>query len=320
MKKFISLIALVGVFAACEPENLQTAFNVPDATATLDVTVISAAPGFDEDDAVITAVWSTGETTTGKISSIVGNPSIPAGSVKVTASWNGASETVTVSFPQIYAGMDLYLTATVFLPYNAGGYTLVAKAGTPVKTTKVYGLQFAAHGHGYAKAQEVEFEGVKYKVWMVENASEFILEDTYTYATYKGFDVKEELKVLNNDFKAEAENVYAAAVKGAGIKKGFESYDFSVGAWSLYNVINPEITTVTPYTIEAQPLLGSGNPTIPEVATFSLYSIAYGKGVVEMAHPDHASHYVPHSGHYTHDGHYLHGDNNNAGGGIISAE
>ena len=44
MKKFFSLIALVGVFAACEPENLQTAFNVPDATATLNVTVISAAP------------------------------------------------------------------------------------------------------------------------------------------------------------------------------------------------------------------------------------------------------------------------------------
>jgi hypothetical protein len=284
------------------------------------VTVISAAPDFDEKDATVTAVWSTGETTTGLSSSIVGNPSISAGSVKVTASWNGASESVTVSFPQIYAGMDLVLTATVFLPYNAGGYTLVAKAGTPVKTTEVYGLQAAAHKHGYSKAQEVEFEGVTYKVWMLENASEFLLEDTYTYATYDGFAVKEKLKVLNNDFKAGAEDIYAAATKNAGIKKGYKSYEFVVSAWSLYNVINPEITTVTPYTIEAQPLLGSNNPTIPEVATFSLYSITYGKGKVEMAHPDHASHYEKGHGHYTHDGHYLHGDNNNAGGGIITAE
>ena len=320
MKKFISLIALVGVFAACEPENLQTAFNVPDATATLNVTVISAAPDFNEKDATVTAVWSTGETTTGLSSSIVGNPSISAGSVKVTASWNGASESVTVSFPQIYAGMDLVLTATVFLPYNAGGYKLVAKAGTPVSTTEVYGLQAAAHGHGYAKAQEVEFEGVKYKVWMLENASEFLLEDTYTYATYKGFAVKEKLKVLNNDFKDAAEAVYAAATKNAGIKKGFDSYEFVVSAWALYNVINPEITTVTPYTIEAQPELGSGNPTIPEVATFSLYSVTYGRGKVEMAHPDHVSHYHAGHGHYTPAGHYLHGDNNNAGGGIITAE
>ena len=43
-------------------------------------------------------------------------------------------------------------------------------------------------------------------------------------------------------------------------------------------------------------------------------------GAVEIAHPDHASHYVPHTGHYTHDGHAIHGNNNNAGGGIIDAE
>ena len=48
MKKFISLIALVGVFAACEPENLQTAYTVANATATINVTVVSAAPGFVE--------------------------------------------------------------------------------------------------------------------------------------------------------------------------------------------------------------------------------------------------------------------------------
>ena len=320
MKKFISLIALVGVFAACEPENLQTAFNVPDATATLNVTVISAAPDFVQENANVTAAWSTGETTTGLSSSISGNPSIPAGSVKVTASWNGASESVTVSFPQIYAGMDLVLNATVFLPYNAGGYTLVAKAGTPVKTTEVFGLQASQHGHGYSKSQEVDFEGVTYKVWMLANASEFLLEDSYTYATYKGFDVKEDLKILNNDFEAAAKEVFAATTKNAGIKKGFGSFDFVVSAWALYNVINPEITTVTPYTIEAQPLLGSGNPTIPEVAKFSLYSIDYAYGKVEKADPDHASHYHAGHGHYTHDGHYLHGDNNNAGGGIISAE
>ena len=316
MKKFFSLIALVGVFAACEPENLQTAFNVPDATATINVTVLSGAPGFDEKDATITYAWSNGETT----QSIVGNPSIAAGTVKVTATWNGSSESATVSFPQIYAGMDLVLTATVFIPYNSGDYKLVVKAGKPTVTTEVYGLQFAAHGHGYAKAQEVKFDDVTYKVWMVENASEFILEDQYTYNTYKGFDVKETLKVLNNDFTADAENVYAAAIKKKGITKGFKSYDFSVAAWSLYNVINPEFTTVTPYTIEAQPLLDSNNPTIPSVATFSLYEKSYAIGHVEMAHPDHASHYVPHSGHLTPDGHALHGDNNNAGGGIISAE
>ena len=321
MKKLFSFIALVGVFAACEPENLQTAFNVDDATLTLKVNVISAAPGFDENAAEVTANWSNGEVTTGLTSTITGKPSIALGSVKVTAKWNGStSEPVTVTFPQIFAGMDFFLETTVFIPYNSGDYKLVAKPGTPVVTTKVYGLKFAAEGHGYNKAQEVDFNGVKYKVWMVENASEFILEDTYTYATYDGFDVAKDLEILNNDFTAEAQNVFDAAVENAGINKSFESYDFAVGAWSLYNVINPEFKTVTPYTIVAEPLPGSQNPTISAVATFSTYTMSYGIGVVEMSHPDHFSHYVPHSGHLTPDGHYLHGDNNNAGGGIISAE
>ena len=315
MKKFISLIALVGVFAACEPENLQTAFNVGNATATINVTVVSAAPGFDQSAAQVTYAWSNGGTT----QSIEGNPSIAAGTVTVTATYEGSTASETVSFPQIFAGMDAVLSATVFLPYNAGGYTLTFEPGDVKTVTTVYGIEASAHGHGYKAAQTVTFDGEKYKVYMMENASEFILEDSYTWTSYKGYETSD-FKVLNEDFSVEAALAYAAVAMGEGIDKKDNKFEFSVGAWSLYNVINPEVKTYTTYNIVAIPDEGSNNPEIPAVATFVVCEISSACGSVEMAHPDHASHYIPHAGHYTHDGHALHGNNNNAGGGIISAE
>ena len=318
MKKFFSLIALVGVFAACEPENLQTAFNVNDATATVNETVLCAAPDFDPSAVTVTYGWSVGTGFSTK--SIKGNPSIPAGTVTVTAHYKGAEASTTVSFPQIFAGMDAVLTATVILPYNAGGYIIDYVPGEPeVYDVEVYGLQAAAHGHGYGVAQEVEFEGEKFKVWMMENATEFILEDSYTWFIPDGFEV-DDFEVLNDDFYLESALWYAAFLEESGFDFEEESYDFSVGAWSLYNVINPVITWVTPIIVTATPEEGSNNPEIGPVASFNMYELYAACGVVEMAHPDHAAHYVPHSGHYTHDGHALHGDNNNAGGGIITAE
>lgn len=318
MKKFFSLIALVGVFAACEPENLQTAFNVNDATATVNETVLCAAPDFDPSAVTVTYGWSVGTGFSTK--SIKGNPSIPAGTVTVTAHYKGATAETTVSFPQIFAGMDAVLTATVILPYNAGGYVIDYEYGDPeVADVEVYGLQAAAHGHGYGVAQEVEFEGEKFKVWMMENATEFILEDSYSWLIPDGYEL-DDYELLNDDFALESALMYAYFDEYSGIDFEEESYDFSVGAWSLYEVINPVITYVTPILVTATPEEGSNNPEIGPVASFNMYELYAACGVVEQAHPDHAAHYVPHSGHYTHDGHALHGDNNNAGGGIITAE
>ena len=40
MKKLYMLLALVGIFAACQPEELQTTFEVDAAKAVIDVTCI----------------------------------------------------------------------------------------------------------------------------------------------------------------------------------------------------------------------------------------------------------------------------------------
>ena len=319
MKKFFSLIALVGVFAACEPENLQTAFTVANATATVNETVVCVAPDFDPSEVTVTYDWSVGTGLSTK--SITGNPAIEAGSVTVTAHYRGAEASTTVRFPKIFAGMGAELTATVYLPYNAGKYDLevVWDDENAVKETHVLGLQAAAHGHGYQTPQTVTFDDEEYKVYMMQNATEFILEDSYEWEWVDG-DVVSEFKVLNPDFADLAEFYYEMVEDWDYWEMETRTFEFSVGAWSLYNVINPVTAVKTPCYIVATPQEGSGMPEIGPVASFANLTMFSACGVVEMAHPDHDAHYVPHSGHYTHDGHALHGDNNNAGGGIITAE
>ncbi len=62
MKKFFSLIALVGVFAACQPEKLTTAFEVGPAEATISVKVVDILTG---EDVTAAASISTPTTITG---------------------------------------------------------------------------------------------------------------------------------------------------------------------------------------------------------------------------------------------------------------
>ena len=153
---------------------------------------------------------------------------------------------------------------------------------------------------------------------MVENATEMVLSDSYSYKSYDGYEISELLDVTNDDFEEVCEYFFDTVYAFSGITDKEESLEFNVSAWALYNVVNPVVTTVTTYQIIATPEAGSNNPTLPNggvVGTFALCSMDASAGVVEMAHPDHASHYE--EGHGT--GH-AHGSNNNAGGGIVEAE
>ncbi len=322
MKKFFSLIALVGVFAACEPENLQTAFNVADATATVNEKIVCFAPDFDESEVTVTYGWSVGTGLSTK--SITGNPAIEAGTVTVKAEYRGATAETVVSFPKIYAGMHADLNATIFLPYNAGGYELevVYDYENAEDDIEIYGLQASEHGHGYAATQKISIWDEEYEVYMMQNATEFLLEDSYTYDEYFGYDV-DEFEVLNPDFAEGSflQYMYEVMKGEGGIDWEEKSYEFTVSAWSLYNVINPVDYCEIPCYVVATPVEGSGNPEFDSPVASFVITVPYTYcEVFEMAHPDHASHYHAGHGHYTHDGHALHGDNNNAGGGIIEAE
>jgi hypothetical protein len=277
------------------------------------VTVVCAADGFTPGAAQVTYAWSNGATT----QAIEGNPAIEAGTVTVTASYNGATQSETISFAKVFAGAQTHLTATVMLPYNAGGYTIKAEAVEPAEEdVELYVLK-AALSHG-TEPYSVTYDDNTYSVPMVENATELVLSDSYSYESYSGYEVAAPLTVTNSDFEDACGRIFDAVQVLAGITPKAETLDFSVSAWSLYNVINPVVTTTTTYNLIATPNAGSNNPTLPNGGVVGNYKLSKKEataGAVEMAHPSHASHYV--EGHGTGHGH---GDNNNAGGGLVEAE
>ena len=309
MKKFISLIALVGVFAACEPEDLTTAFSVAPAKLTITATAKSLAPGFSEG----AVTWNPSKTV-----ELTGTPVLAAGSTTITATYAGASNSVNVAYPQLLAGATGNITTDVFIPYNSGEYEISVEEAEAESEYTVKMLQEAAHGHGVA-TKTVEFDDEEYKIPMLENANEFVLNDSFKYVTYEGTDLQGEPKILNDDFADDVTGI--ALLYDEGITEKEETKPFSVSAWAIYNVLNVVEEVSTVYNVVATPKAGANVPELPEngvVGTFTAVKKNSAFQVFEFAHPDHASHYVaPEDGHYHGHGH---GDGNNAGGGLVIAE
>jgi len=313
MKKFFSLIALVGVFAACNPEDLTTYFTVTPATVTLHATAVCAAPGFTEGDATFNPSQD---------QSLTGNPSIPAGQFSVSASYKDwKSQTQTIAYPQVLGGANLNLNVVLTIPFNLGGYEYtVEEADVETNYVPKY-LEAAAHGHGIT-TKEVTFKNDFFKVPeqtfeipMLENANEFILLDSYEDVTYTGAEAVEgSLEILNDDF-TEAVNLAWNSVAAQTIEKHVAAKDIKVSAWAIYNVLGVDEEVITTYNIIATPTAGSDAPALsdPIVGSYKLRVLNSGSMYFEFEHPNHAGHY--HAGH----GHG-HGNGSNAGGGLVDAE
>jgi len=102
MKKFFSLIALVGVFAACQPETISTTFEPKDAQVTIQMTAVDLATG--EDVTAQTQFSSTAGTVSGSTITITGNPDIPATNFTVTAKYGNGAYQDTFKIPALAAG------------------------------------------------------------------------------------------------------------------------------------------------------------------------------------------------------------------------
>ncbi len=308
MKKFFSLIALVGVFAACNPEDLTTYFTVTPATVTLTANALCAAPGFSESDATYTP---------SKVQTVSGTeaaPSIAPGQFTVSASYGGVSSpTETVAYPRILGGANASLSVNLTIPYSVSGYTIsIEKAESESEYTWKC-LPAAAHGHGIA-TQTVEYEGEEYEIPMLENANEFTLTDTYTFVSYAGSEVVPgSKKILKDDFAAHVDNAWDNASANEIVETEIEK-EFTVSAWAIYNVLGVIETVTETYNVVATP--DANNPSLEDggvVGSFQVRTKNSGSQFFEFAHPDHASHYEAGHGHG-------HGNGSNAGGGLVEQD
>lgn len=287
MKKLFSLLALVGVFAACQPEELETAFEVADAVATITVTTVDVKTGQNV-DAAITASEGT---VSGNVVTLTGSPALTARTVTVTASYNGDSNSASVSVNALRAG-------------GKANYSTIITVGSPVDHEKNF---------TYAEVSSESVEEVAYltsetheavdhdgKMWF-KNLSEFFLTGTVNWTSYTG-SVVESVEVINEDYKSVV-NAYADAYN-QGITETEEVLEITVSAWAYYTAYQTRTTTTKVFEVKADD---------EKIGEFVVTMVSSSEAEYEeIANPEGHGHY--HAGHgHGHGG-------SNAGGGIVWGE
>lgn len=287
MKKLFSLLALVGVIAACQPEKLETAFEVADAVAKITVTTVDLKTGQNV-NATITA--SEGSVS-GNVVTITGNPAITARVVTVTATYEGNSNSQSVQINSLLAG-------------GAADYGVIITVGSVIDNDREF---------SYVETASESVEEVKYltsdshepvnhdgKMWF-KNLSEFYLTGSVNWTSYSGAELVS-VDVINEDYKSVVE-AYADAYD-QGIVASEKVLDITVSAWAYYTVSQTRTTTVKTFEVKADD---------EKIGEFVVKMIESSEAEYEeIANPEGHGHY--HAGH----GHGHGGDN--AGGGIVWGE
>lgn len=281
---FMAAMALTTVFTSCEREDIKTAFQLGDATATINVTVIDAVTSSDVTSQCTINI--PGADANGTITYPNGLTTAQQLTVTVTLGTQSMAETVTIQ-PMLQGAKATY-SVTIFV---GDDFTLI-KNETVLPPVRRF-MTTPTHGHAYA--HNYTHQGISQ--WN-ENASEYILNGTVTYDIHdcmelQSWNMPDMFKELKNAIES---GMYNRDRKG--------TYDFQVSAWALYSVFvdyYSVITTFTAKTTGSQETIGQFSALLQTCSKVQ---------VVEVGHPGHAGAYIHGHGH----------GSENAGGGIISAE
>ncbi len=299
MKKFFSLFALVAVFAACQPEKVQTAFTVAGATATINVQVFNVNTGAAYDGQYNLAA-SEGSVS-GNTVAIESPSSTGISKHDVTLTVTGPklakSYTYTATIPDILAGGHADVNAIIVVGEDGDTYDYEFKP-TSTETVKVVPMvntHYPTHSHADAD-------------WYYNN-SEFLLDCDVTYDVLTG-----------SKFVEGSENFYLGFDEQVldNIKKVYNTYKKTEGslsvtvsayamwrAWATYTIkdIKYEVIAKNRQTDKS---LTAGSFSVKDYTTVADFK--------ELPYPGADGHYE--EGH----GHDAHGSQANAGGGIIYSE
>lgn len=318
MKKLFSLITLVGVFAACQPETIETTFDPDPAQVTIKAVATEILTG---DDVTSKATFTADKGTfSGNVLTLVGNPSITATTINVSATYNGETYgPVSVSIRTIAAGGRADYAVNVIVGKVAptpGGIEIVKS--TSKKDSVVFTLKNASHdgsfshdGHSTSgTGHSITHNGAVVDTWMLNNTEMVLnLYTTYTKTTGKraNIDVEGNLSEAEWDYLI----LFKDSIEKPEIEVTSEKYEFQVSAWAYYNVMQTRYETTTIYTInrvysdDSRVAIGS-----IDLHDFSSDIVAY-----EFASN---THYIAGHGH-GHSHSDEHGSEN-AGGGIAYAD
>lgn len=309
MKKLFSLFALAGALVACQPEELETAFDVDPAKATINVTVIDVQTAEPIEGLKVDCPGGEGEVN-GNVVTITGNKAIQAMDVNLVLSsskYPDETKTVTVKINSLLAGgLATYNVVEVMgTPYPEPGpdpepepVVVTVEKGTSLSVTEVgYLSTLDVEGHSHSH------NGIDLSKW-AENPTPFMITVSGTYSVYSGVEA-EKTSVTNPDYESLVQT-YVDSYNSVGQKEEKEEFSFNVSAWALYTVWQTKTTETTEYVVKVDG---------EEVGTFNVEGVSSTQvEYLEMALPGHSHDYV--HGH----GHASHGEYDNAGGGIVFAE
>lgn len=316
MKKFFSLIALVGVLAACQKEDLKTAFSVKPAVATitahamfLDGTPLTSNISYTFDGV---------DNGSNPEFTINGNPGLLDKTVVVNATWKGfdgernipaiAPDEVRINLlPAGVGHYDAYLVLGKVT--DEDGYEYWVEPEKTVLDPKVYWLDKAMHeGHEYV--DETYGSG-----WYIKNASEFILRGTVDYMRKKGTDTASEISWCFAETRVDQfQSLYDSLTDK--IVETPETLNIVVSAWEAYSVCQVVTETMTDYTLYRKDLNGA----MDVCGSFTGYAVTSTEAqFISFACPGHEAHWTPGHGHDDPAHSHGHGSSN-AGGGIVIAD
>jgi hypothetical protein len=301
MKKFFSLIALVAVFAACQPEKVQTAFTVAGATATINVQVFNVNTGAAY-GGTYTLSASEGTVSGGTVAiESAQSTGISKHDVTLTVTGPKLAKTYTyaVTIPDVLAGGHADVNAIIVVGEDGDtyDYEVVESATEEVTEVAMVNDHYPTHTHA----------DTDYYL----NNSEFLLEGEIEYDVLSGSEIIKDSEDFKLGFDTQVkENIMKAYNSGKKVEKA--TLPITVSAYAIWRAWATYTVKTVKYTVNATNLATKEKLV---AGTFSGYQYSSTKAEYEeKAAPGADGHYSP--GH----GHDAHGSQANAGGGIIYSE
>ncbi|HBH21487.1 MAG TPA: hypothetical protein DDX33_05900 [Rikenellaceae bacterium] len=319
MKKLLSFVAMAGLLVACQPESLETAFEVgaPELKVTVHVHDVNS-PAQDiastlyagEDGNSLTYVLpetlklkeKDGVVVNGNavVFSFVGQngKALSNGSIIFTAKYKDADpKSEALNFDKLLAGgvANYEVSIVVGKPVSEVTFDVKDVVGTPTTSVSYFN---PTDGHALT-----DHNG---KSW-AKNLTEYLLSGTVVYTSKVGKFVDE--SSIKNDSPVSA---YRTAVEGyvkaykasQGSVTNDLKFEFTVSAWSYYTVYQTATKAEHTVTVLADE---------KEIGSFKYTDYANQVEYAEIANPEGHGHYVHGHGH-------SHGGHDNAGGGLVFPE
>lgn len=319
MKKIIlASVALIALFASCKKEDIRTVYKTKPAEVTITVEVYDALYGKNVTSQANIA--SSVGTVSGNTVKIVGDEAhynaVPAQKVTISASYAERSGSAGINIDGTLEGGVASYSVTVVVghaidPSKPVDYDIRQNGeAKEIPGDKGY-LEFATHTHDGSK-------------WVINN-TEFVLFGVTEYEERLGLNSIAVDYMSSDGADWDYVNGQAEDLEDANPKMFTKKeYEYTVSAFSYFNVELSYSTVAQSFDCYRINILEDGSKLETLIGNIALSKWATRINYVEIASPDHASHYV--AGHGVDDSHYSHYSHghghggSNAGGGIVIAD